>query len=335
MKSFKQFITENVTKNHYWLALNIHHDPERHSEVVDQLKKGELHGVKGISNDKRIVNQWFHTGRNALLVMPHDEVHKLNPNIRPIEYQNPHSMMKNGMHDLHRILQKSPDSKHGTSQLMGQMFDHGIRHAMKEIPNHVGYGLRDGARNRGTDLHEAMTRANGGKFPEIHSPQDFEHHLHKALEHDEQIEKDYNDEKTETKPLFGGAFKSGMRNEIRDVMKHSGGAAKFIEHASNSIGKTYQDEGEHAVDAPSFKVPKNSKLIALTHHSDIDKIKNAPMTQAVGMSDYDKKRVGELDTFHNSLKELGDHYKVKEIENSHYEKNRMYGKRSKFKLKKD
>lgn len=331
MKTFKNFITENKTPKTRWLAFDIPHEETEHrshSKTIEQLKAGELHGVKGISGDKRIVRNFLHTARNALLVMPAHKVHELNPNIRPIEYDNPHSMMKNGMQDIHRILQKNPEDKYGTEQVMGHIFEKAVRH-MKQNKIPVEYNMNDGAFNRGQDMHRAMVRANGGKFPQINSPEDFAKHAHAALAHDEQIHKDYNDGKTEEQPILGGAFKHHMREDIKKTFENAGGADKFVHHAVKELGRVYQDEGEHAVDAPSFKIPKKSKLIVLTQHKMRDYYANKPL----GMGDYEKKQVNEIDNFHKSIEDLKNHYDVKTIDSSHYEQNRVYSKRPKFKKK--
>lgn len=324
MKTFKQFLLE-AKKPHYWLALDIPKGEDNWrgqtgAGVVDQLKKGELHGVKGISTSKNIVRQMFHTTRNTILAMPADDVHKLNPKLRPINYTDPHEFTKNGMHDIHRVFEKEKNHR-GLDQVMGHIFAYASRHLGKDgreaIPN---------AFNRGQEIADVWKRH--GIYPSINSPEDFHHHVQKAFELNAKDRLDYQEKvKTDSfypKPAMDRAW-SHEREGFQDFFNQHGGHG--ILHAfGQHMHRVYGDEAEMAVEAPSFKVPKNTRIVALSNRSDYERRQKQAKPFRTSYDD-------EADVKHMShearLKELGDHYPTKVIDDHHYALHRVYNKREK------
>lgn len=334
MKRFREYLTEEK-RSHYWLAFDIPHGWGNHDEVVNQLKAGELHGVQGIAKDKRIVKNMFHTARNALLVMHADKVHELNPHLKPIEYDNAESMMANGMRDFHRVWAKKQNPM-GTSQVMGQIFENAARDHQRETKYHSSEWGGSHPHNLGSDIHRIWMK-HDGETPEINSVADFKYHVQRAIDLDEKDQKDYSEGRSSEKPVIGTSW--GRMDALKDGINRLGGLHQVAHRAAKEIHRTYGDEGEVSVNAPSFKVPKGSKLIITApinqtagiraNHAELD-----TKGQGGWKTKWDEDQIRHMDKLNTSVEELKPHYDIKMIDSHHYSENRTYPSGNKTRLEK-
>jgi len=215
----------NKSPNVFWLVTGV---SNRNPERMEQLASGILPGVKGISDNKKILMHFLGIGRNAVLVMPASKVIELN-DIYKIDYEEPEDLLDNDMMLLSRIWNK----EHGTPM--------GRRGVLVNLSDRIAEILKKNSDRNISSIGSAIT---GGyislesNVPEINSVTDLAEHVReRVLEGSNQ----FNREKRERLPLqwwkrvVSDAVIAGMR--------------------------TYRSEGEWVVENDTLRVPEGSRLL--------------------------------------------------------------------------
>jgi hypothetical protein len=144
-KLFEAVIGNNNIPIFFWLVLDIptyekvEEMDSRRLKIMEDLSKGQLEGVKGISDTKQIVTEWFMMCRNAILLIDAPNLIQEN-DIQKIEYDNPEALCADDMEMLYRLFQKQR-GKHGDGQLMQNVADY-IMGAAKTIAPRPHYSLQ-------------------------------------------------------------------------------------------------------------------------------------------------------------------------------------------------
>jgi len=213
-------------------------DPGRKSDRLEQLAKGKLEGVKGISGSSMIVIDFLPNGRNAILKMDGDTVVKRNP-ISRVMYSNHHYLMSNDMFAIRRLFNVSatdPSSARASAIIT-------ILHDFtREYKN--DYHSREGkvAFYVKTEMWRIKKELKKESEP-VNSVREMAKLIHRVTE-------------------YLSASKGGLDFDVRDWEKH-------LHKAIKDIGRDYAKEAEWILKDETLIVPKGSTLmIGLSNYTD-------------------------------------------------------------------
>ncbi len=143
-------LLEKILPRKFWLAFDIPTDiPEgtdewthnrrvRINDQMDDLNQMRLRGVRGISDTREIVAEYFVGRRNAVLVMDPDETARLN-NLTRVEYDNPDYLAKDNFRVLYRLFNKENSYGLDHDQMMINILQNFFRIAGQELGDkHLG-----------------------------------------------------------------------------------------------------------------------------------------------------------------------------------------------------
>jgi hypothetical protein len=122
---FEGIVGNGQAPNHFWLVLNIPYRipyagmEDNNDKLLNDLSRGELSGVKGISDSKEILTNWWTVGRNAAVMMSSDKVIDLN-DIEQVQYDDPDHICANNMAVLFRLYDQKNDAN-GRENMMHHM----------------------------------------------------------------------------------------------------------------------------------------------------------------------------------------------------------------------
>lgn len=214
------------TPNVFWLVTGL---SEKTPERLEELANGELHGVKGISDNKKIIMHWLGIGRNAVLVMPAELTKYINKNLYKIAYDDPYDLLYDDMKLLSRIWNKEHGTPQGRAGVMRNLEGY-IHRLLRKNPDRIASSIGDGIYGGYYDLTKDV--------PEINSPTDLAEYVqNRVIESaNEYKRKDY-----EKFPLDW--WKRVVSDAVIDGVK------------------TYESEGEWVVEGDTLKIPSNSRLL--------------------------------------------------------------------------
>ena len=108
----------------FWLVLDIPNreltnDPygDRDRKQLSDIGSGQLEGVRGISDRKEIMMNWFMVGRNAAIFLPPRAIEQSN-DIERIRYDNPDHLCENNLALIYRLFDKEKGGKYRHEQVM-------------------------------------------------------------------------------------------------------------------------------------------------------------------------------------------------------------------------
>lgn len=123
-KLFEGIIGTGAQPKYFWLALDIPNwgkDSDSHVSVLHDIGQGKLTGLKGISDSREIVTEWFMIARNAVIIMDSNEVIREN-DIEKITYDDPDGLCANNLAMVFRLFDKRRD-KNGYYGIMVNLSD--------------------------------------------------------------------------------------------------------------------------------------------------------------------------------------------------------------------
>lgn len=196
-------------------------------DIVEELEKGKISGLKGISSSGEIEFNFLGVARDAMLIMKSNPLLKLNK-ISRVMYDNPHYFVSNNMDALYRIWNK-PRTKNGTSALLFNILDYLKKHIKNSQLKYDAdyYGLP----NYGWDWSKDI--------PKIRNLKDLTKFLMNKIE--KEFPRNNNIE-------YNISFKE-YYDALYDTLLY--------------IGKIYSSESEWIIKNDVFNVPKNSELRVL------------------------------------------------------------------------
>ena len=232
----------------FWLVFDIpkkdysEEQAGRNAKIIEDIKLGRLHGVKGISDTREIVTQWLHVARNAALVMDAHAVAAVN-NLKRIEYTNAEELCASNMKMLYRLFDKRYD-RFGHQQLMQNLMGYVIRQ-MKDLDhNHHHQMSYYGFDSRvGYHYQEAIDKGQMTKIDTLADLCQFAYDAVIAVADE------------------GGAWRSHLAKEFADLDKSI--LDQAVKAAVLTIGRMYSEEGEWIVANDPFIVPEDSILLML------------------------------------------------------------------------
>src|SRR5574343_524770 len=204
------------------------------SDAFDDLSKGVMNGLKGISSSGDIEFQYLGVARDAMLVMDSNDVLKMNKATR-IMYDNPKYLVSKNMEALYRIWDKRRD-KTGPGGVFFNIFEY-IETVMKRNPsdnqyNKFAYDARYyGLNNYGYDA--------GKVVPVINTIKDFTNFVKNVIEN-----------------IFSKKTNNKYDLSYSDYEKLVLGALKIV-------GDVYKDEAEWVIKDNVLKVPRGSEIQVL------------------------------------------------------------------------
>ena len=214
------------TPNVFWLVTGI---TDKNPERLEELASGTLHGVKGISDNKKILMHWLGIGRNAVLVMPASTTMAINGGLYKIHYNDPYELLRNDMELLARVWNKEHGTSNGRRGIMNNLSDNISRLLIKD-PNRTASDIGHSIYGGYVDLAKDV--------PEINSPGEL------------------------------AEFVRGRVIEKADSRRKKGLEELPLEWWKGVVGdavvqgvKTYESEGEWVVTDETLKVPGGSKLL--------------------------------------------------------------------------
>ena len=190
--------TPSSVPRHFWLVLDIPNTPdsfraERDQKILTGLSHGRLEGVRGISDTKVILTDWWLMCRNAAIMMDANEVTRLN-DIEQIPYGDADALVRDNMKLLARLFSKEGGSKSerfGVMQNVMQYFVRQIKLGSLKILHHTldyygaAFAVSDkwstddyeinSVRDLATYIYNTLVGVDKYKFQEVaeYDPQDF------------------------------------------------------------------------------------------------------------------------------------------------------------------
>ena len=229
----------------FWMVFDIRADDDARSEkVLADLKHGTLEGVKGISDTREIITQFFYVVGNAALVMDSHAVMQKN-DLRRIEYTNPAAILNDDMAILYRLFAKTR-TKNGYHGLMQNIIQYVIRE-MRPLDYNLWH-LMDyyGFQNRVAEVYQIEKTGNDSKT--ISSLSELTAWIVAAV-------KEVSDE--------GGRFRSHLKADFELLEPDDTRFETAVRQAVSRIGHMYSNEGEWVVANEAFIVPEKSILMLL------------------------------------------------------------------------
>lgn len=251
---------------------------------IDELKKGVLKGVSGISGSINIVLDFMGVGRNLIIVMKGPSLININ-NVSRIMYNNPHYLVSNDLDALFRVFQdvKSGPDKYLYQHVFHNLFDY-CRNFMESSSNKNYNGLLYSWKMSGVpafDFNEFWIKEQ----PKINNLYDFTKAM---INLSKQID-DYSGKES---------FEELSFQEVYDL----------FEGALNIVGEIYGDESEWVLKDKELNIPKKTKLI---YGTGID-IYNRWLTDE--LTNFEKHRLEDRLNSYQELERLKKYYELEVID---------------------
>lgn len=290
----------------FWLVFDIpmksynESDVTRHQQIIQDVKNGRLHGVKGISDTREIVTQWLHVARNAALVMDAHAVAEANK-LRRIEYADPELLCANQMAMIYRLFDKM-DNRFGHIGLMQNIMQYMVR-SMRDIDYNFHHQMSYyGFESRVADRY--WKAIEEGKTPSINSISDLTEFVYSACREEASA---------------GGTWRGHLAKEFEDLDKNH--VERALREAVIIIGRMYQEEGEWEVLNDPFVVPADTVLLIL-YDEEISKRYDEITAQADIFQSVHKFRLEQHEALTELLKDgmLQSRYAVRLVDSQKFSK---------------
>lgn len=219
--------------NKFWLVFDIPSGKEANNEQLSQISEGVLYGVRGISDTKQIMTDWFLMGRNSVLFMDPLKVAELN-DIEQIQYDDPEYLCSNNMAALFRIWAKEGKTRNNTG-----MFQNLVMYFIKSLGKtnkNAAYQLDY------YGMAWKLADRYSKELPVINNVNELTDTLYRYL----------------CDPI-GSGFRDVEFSKELSLMKDDIRLAVY--DMLRSVGKIYADEGEWLISSDKFVIPDNSILL--------------------------------------------------------------------------
>lgn len=244
---------ETEAPKKFWLVFDMptatwnEGDLQKHESIFRGLQSGKMNGVRGISDTREIIGQFFAVARNAALVMDGKAVMSSN-SIEKIAYDDPEELLRDNMELLYRLLNKERD-RFGHRGLMERLAGY-VTQAMEMIDYPHGHLMSYyGFESRIGDFWFAQTEID----KTINSIEDLQDFFFRAIKRASQDDSVW---RRHLKDAFEDLDKEIVNRAVLKCMAH--------------IGRIYMSEGEWQVRDPVFTVPKKSVLLILMNKKILD-----------------------------------------------------------------
>ena len=221
-------INDAVLPRFFWLVLDIptYESDDGHVEsLLTDLSHCRLKGVRGISDNKQILTNWFGIARNAAIFLEPEKVEPYN-DIEQIKYNDPDALCADNLRLLFRIFDKESGEKYMAHDVMqnilrdvktvAKSIDHNLAHLLNYYgPSKIAMKWEE----ERTPINDTQSLA---KFIYLSLKEFYEH---------------------ETQDIELGTLKTVARRAI------------------TTIGSTYADEGEWVVHSPELIFPMGSTML--------------------------------------------------------------------------
>jgi hypothetical protein len=232
-------LVENTDPTKFWLVTRLPTSDREHEQsmrALQDIANMELHGVKGISDSRQIMLNFFHTSGNCCLVMDPKAVFAANK-IEKVAYDDPNYLCADNLRAIYRIWAKDPETKLGRTGMINNIVGY-MTPTMKSINPNVAHAIE--YNNLGWKAGDEFDRL--GFRP--NSPQEFSQALYQSLL---AAAKEWNNWSTQD-------FETELRVEDIQVA---------LVDALARLSKVFNDESEWLVNSPSLKIPRGSSLLLL------------------------------------------------------------------------
>jgi 8-oxo-dGTP pyrophosphatase MutT (NUDIX family) len=243
-KSIKQ---PEITPKRFYVTLPFNGQGEDEMRMVD-LARGELRGIRGISDSKGIIPWFFGSIRGAMLVMDGPTLMRLNAHrLSRLQYDNPDYLTSNDLGPLKRMWQAlGTRGPKDTKAVLHQIFEYVAQAAGKtryfegqDVSSFVWAFTWDGLRDAIDLMPESGYRTAKG----------LGQRMQEAL-------------------LKGYPPKGGRAEVVARLPERA--MTALVKEGLRRAGRTYTDEGEWLVKDESLLVPQQSQLFVVAPHIELD-----------------------------------------------------------------
>ncbi len=210
---------------YFWLVLDIptyRSESGREKKMLSDLSNCRLSGIRGISDSKQILTNWFGVARNAAIFLDPTIIEQYN-DIEQIPYSDVHALCAGNLKLLKRIFDKEGPSKYN---------DEGV---MQNIAQYV----QGAAKNIDVNLHHTLQYNGPTRLAGLwgDNPQGI-------------------DSLDDLVDFFIMALNTLYKTPIaRDIMSEA------VYKGMKRIGSTYSDEGEWIVHSPELIYPVGCTML--------------------------------------------------------------------------
>jgi len=319
MRVFEAITNQAQAPSRFWLVFDIpampkerdpNRGPDEWQDAVDQrtlkqlndISRGVLEGVKGISDSKEIVTGWWMVARNAVVSMDASKVIQVN-DVEKIYYDDPDHLCQDGFRLLYRIWDKKPDETKKWDGMMQNLIQYFVS-GLKNLPN-----------------GEGTYAASQLEYIGFRS---------KAEEHWHHRNSGVNDLQSAAHWIYNLATTGGKEWENKEIAERltSEMVLSALTAALKHVGRIYQDESEWLVHSPEFHIPSGSSLLVGTSmkaaaayqqwKTDPNSVEGAmsplgmPMSLGYALERHDEL-MKSIDKYH-----LRDHYKIAFVDETRF-----------------
>jgi hypothetical protein len=214
-----------------------------HGKTMQQIADGVLTGVRGISSCKEVVPLWFTMGRDAIIVMNAASARKLN-NLVEVKYDDPESLLANGMAVLHRLYDKK-QTPGGGQQVMLRLVD-AMKGGFEKVP-----GLAQKIAENEVRYFDGRTLADQSSDLSFA----YQHYLEdggEPLSSVDHVARWLHEKAPEV--IRGWNPRQGLKLMTVPDWKY------LVRFAAKSLGAQYEEECEVLVSDETLRIPKGSYL---------------------------------------------------------------------------
>lgn len=238
--SAKSYSEADIPKK-FWLVFRLpfgdvmdERQAQREHDLLQQLERGRLKGVKGISATREIILNFMGVGRNALLVMDGPALVRQNKLSR-LMYDNPHYLLSNNMAVIYRLFQQNPKDKWAGSQVIQNIGEY-LKRAAKEHAELRGIMEYYGSASRCGYYYEKNPK-------QINNLKDLTDFFYTALT---TVHEEFHNNK--------------LKEKLTKIDLN-----KYLVAALGTVAEVYGDEAEWIIKNDELVVPDNSHLIISVH----------------------------------------------------------------------
>ncbi len=297
---FEGIVGTGEQPSYFWLVLDIPNwntnddaGTERNNNILSQIGKGELTGVKGVSSSKEILTDWWMMCRNAAILLKPSDLLNLN-DLEKVEYDNPEQLCANDMAMLYRLFDKRRDAM-GTDGLMMNIGQY-VQSEISKVNQYAAHLLSY------YGFQNVMARSFKLGTDHVETSADLGHFVYKVLE-----------------GFFGDHSRiENLRDDLGiDMVMIS------VRKALKRIGTVYSGESEWIVHSPTLRLPKGSKMLIGCDFEARDQYKEwIKQGKPDTMAWYPLKwRLDNLDRLYTNIEKyrLGDFYDLRYIDSRKWE----------------
>ncbi len=209
----------------FWVVLDIPtYENDRTEKLLTDLGKGELNGLRGISDNKQILTNWFGVARNAAIFMNPEQISD-QVDIERIPYEDPDALCANNLKILFRVFDKEKGGKYAAEGVMLNIVQY-MEKYLKATEYNLAYQISYYGPSRIAELWRENPTG-------INSANDLTNWMMEAFKKQKYASDAYDP--------------ANIKEAVWNALKY--------------IGRTYEDEGEWIIQSSALHIPPKSIML--------------------------------------------------------------------------